>query len=178
MRHRRAAATSATSTPADNYPPDPEEKKCVCGRPRQYPDGCAWDRCCKKGLLSECWEHDSECAARHAADIARTQRKPKRRPALPSSLPRFAAPPPPRLAVPPVTQDAATQSAAPPLTQDAATQTIPPLPPALRSPGAQSSSQAYAIRTIAWLAQALRRCLAFVRHLLFACSSKDSRLVS
>ena len=38
-----------------------------CDRPKEYEDGCAWDRCCKSCFISEGEEHDP-CCDRRACD--------------------------------------------------------------------------------------------------------------
>ena len=38
-----------------------------CGRPKEYENGCDWDRCCKRCFISEGEEHDP-CCDRRARD--------------------------------------------------------------------------------------------------------------
>ena len=51
--------------------PTAEKWRCAtrkCVRVRQYPPGCARDRCCKAGFNSNCTVHDFECDSRNDLD--------------------------------------------------------------------------------------------------------------
>ena len=41
-----------------------------CGRQAQYERGCVWDRCCKKGFLTACREHEDWCNKHHEEQVA------------------------------------------------------------------------------------------------------------
>ena len=51
-----------------------------CSRPRQYEEGCAWDRCCKRGLCTDCHAHEPECDERTRVRDARVPEEGRQNP--------------------------------------------------------------------------------------------------